>query len=548
MDRRVGAVGMALLVGWLVNATAASAGTYDVHACSTAAGKFTNNSWSISVPGSDFDRASCSASDARPEMSIVSGANKTYAAGRVATMTFSAPPGATIANFRWQRQLFQFNPMDGAPAGSQPLYTLVQLGGLELEGGGTYDPAVTNRLGSHGAWHGGGASYNVSGGTATLNSYSEAAGYRGDATFLRFTVGCHTQPCALMTNGTGAVGSIFAAVFGATVTVNDPTPPKVDRVFPSGLNAGGVVGGDEPVTFDASDNSGIRRADLVDVTPGSAQGVIGGNPIDCDYSFAKPCPNATGLTVNANSIQPGARTLQVRVTDAGGNVGESAPFTVQVGGPLNGSNASAAARLTATFTNRRSRATVGFGRRARVNGRVTDANGAPIAGAVIQVLDRQLRIGTGYVSRGEVTTGADGRFTLLPGRGAARAIRFEYRARRQLAAPSATDIVSMHVRAGVTLSIRPRSVGPNGRIRFSGRLRAGPIPRSGKVLDLQAFDGGKWRTFETVRARRNARYSAAYRFTNATRGRTLSFRARVRRDDSYPYYLGYSSRARVRIR
>jgi hypothetical protein len=44
MDRRVGAVGMALLVGTLVNAAPANAGTYDVHACSTAAGKFTNNS------------------------------------------------------------------------------------------------------------------------------------------------------------------------------------------------------------------------------------------------------------------------------------------------------------------------------------------------------------------------------------------------------------------------------------------------------------------------------------------------------------------------
>jgi hypothetical protein len=116
------------------------------------------------------------------------------------------------------------------------------------------------------------------------------------------------------------------------------------------------------------------------------------------------------------------------------------------------------------------------------------------------------------------------------------------------AAPSATDTVTMRVRAGVTLSIRPRSVGPNGRIRLTGRLKAGPIPRSGKVLDLQAFDGGKWRTFDTVRARRNARHSAAYRFTNATRGRTLTFRARVRRDDSYPYYLGYSSRVRFRIR
>ena len=53
---------------------------------------------------------------------------------------------------------------------------------------------------------------------------------------------------------------------------------------------------------------------------------------------------------------------------------------------------------------------------------------------------------------------------------------------------------------------------------------------------------------ETVRARRSGRYRAAYRFTNATRGRTLTFRARVRRDDSFPYYLGYSNRVRVRIR
>jgi hypothetical protein len=221
---------------------------------------------------------------------------------------------------------------------------------------------------------------------------------------------------------------------------------------------------------------------------------------------------------------------------------------VQVGGALNGSNASPGARLTATFSNRRSRMNVPFGKRARVRGRLTDATGAPIAGAVIQVLDRQLRIGTRYGLVGEVTTGADGRFSLLAGRGAARAIRFEYRMRRQLAAPTASDRVTMRVRAGLTLKIRPRSVGSNGRIRLSGRLKAGPIPRSGKVLDLQAFDGGKWRTFETVRARQNRRYRAVYRFTNATAGRRLTFRARVRRDDSYPYYLGYSNRVRVRIR
>src|SRR5215207_4989582 len=107
MDRRVGAVGMALLVGSLVYAAPVNAGTYDVHACVTPSGKFTNHSWTISVPGGDFGSASCSATDTRPQMVVQSEANKTYAAGRAATITFTAPPGSTIANFRWQRQLYQ---------------------------------------------------------------------------------------------------------------------------------------------------------------------------------------------------------------------------------------------------------------------------------------------------------------------------------------------------------------------------------------------------------------------------------------------------------
>ena len=83
-------------------------------------------------------------------------------------------------------------------------------------------------------------------------------------------------------------------MFGATVTVNDPTAPKVDRVFPTGLNAGGAVGGDEPLTFDATDNSGIKRAEIVDVTPGRRRRSSGRKDFACDYSYAAPCPQATG--------------------------------------------------------------------------------------------------------------------------------------------------------------------------------------------------------------------------------------------------------------
>ena len=67
-------------------------------------------------------------------------------------------------------------------------------------------------------------------------------------------------------------------------------------------------------------------------------------------------------------------------------------------------------------------------------------------------------------------------------------------------------------------------------------------------MELQAFEGGKWRDFRSTRARKNGRFSTSYRFLRAGRGASFLIRARIRRDDSYPYYLGYSPRVRVRVR
>jgi hypothetical protein len=415
-----------------------------------------------------------------------------------------------------------------------------------LEGGGTYDSTVISRLGSHGAWHNPGGAYDTHDGVVMLHSYSENSGYRGDARFVRFTVGCYTQSCALETDGASRVGSIFAAVFGATVTVNDPTAPKVARVFPTGLAAGGLVGGSEPLTFDASDGSGIKRAELLDVT-GDPK-VVATKDFACDYSYAAPCPAGQGAQIAPQQLDGGTRTLQVRLTDAAGNVGLGDKFSVDVGGPLNGTPANAAAKLTTTFArNKHHSVFVGFGKRASVRGRLVDATNAPIAGATIQVLWRMLRTGsTQYAPLAEVTTDAKGRFRYLPTSGPARAFRFEYRSRRFLAAANASTKVTMRVRAGVRLNVRPRHVPSGGRIRLFGRLLGGPIPLSGKVVDLQAYEAGRWRTFDTVRARKSAKFSTRYRFRRVSR-KTIAFRAQVRREDSYPYYLGYSRRVKVRI-
>jgi hypothetical protein len=85
-------------------------------------------------------------------------------------------------------------------------------------------------------------------------------------------------------------------------------------------------------------------------------------------------------------------------------------------------------------------------------------------------------------------------------------------------------------------------------VRLSGRLLGGHVPRRGKLVDLEAHDGGRWRDFATVRANARGRFATSYRFSRRARRRTYPIRVRVRPDSSYPFALGYSPAVRVRVR
>ena len=93
-----------------------------------------------------------------------------------------------------------------------------------------------------------------------------------------------------------------------------------------------------------------------------------------------------------------------------------------------------------------------------------------------------------------------------------------------------------------------RRVRPGGKVRFRGRLKGRPVPKRGKLVELQAFDGGRWRTFAQPRSKPDGRYRSAYRLRRTFGPRTFRFRARVRREAGYPYELGYSRRVSVRVR
>ena len=89
----------------------------------------------------------------------------------------------------------------------------------------------------------------------------------------------------------------------------------------------------------------------------------------------------------------------------------------------------------------------------------------------------------------------------------------------------------------------------NGQsVTFTGRLRGKPLPTRGKVVDLQAFYRGKWRTFATPRANKKGQFKFRYRFEATRSTTTYKFRARLRAESAYPYELGYSKVVSVRVR
>jgi hypothetical protein len=189
-------------------------------------------------------------------------------------------------------------------------------------------------------------------------------------------------------------------------------------------------------------------------------------------------------------------------------------------------------RLTATSR------MVDFGRRPRIAGRARWPNGGPLAGATVSISPRK----GGWVQR--TTAGPDGHYATRIPAGPSRTMHLE------AWAPGSPDLacatLKVRTRAGVRLHAS-RHVRPGGRVRFHGRLLGKPIPRRGKLIEIQAFDGGRWRTFATPRSKHNGRFKTSYKLERTFGPRTFRFRARVRREAGYPYELGSSHRVKVRV-
>jgi hypothetical protein len=357
----------------------------------------------------------------------------------------------------------------------------------------------------------------------------------------------------------GNPGSYFA-LYAARFGLSDISPPTF-RSAPSGslLVPGAVLSGERTARFEANDiGGGLARAGIVvdDQSQPEQPVDLAGTTCRSPYATPVPCPLSAGglLSFDTAQLPNGPHKIQVALTDAGENRTLSEPVTVttQNGGRPNGIGASRFVRLSAWALTQRGEhstsRTVAYGRTATIHGRLVAADGAPIREALIDVTAVSRHQGGRARQLAPLQTDQRGRFALRPRPGSSRTFTVQYRAFTLDDVPVASARVHLHVRAGVSLAVRPRRTSPHGRIAFTGRLLGGPGRRGTQVQLFAVARRGRDRVpVATLRADRRGRFRFSYRFRRTFAPFTYYFQAVVQRQNGYPYATGRSKRVSVRI-
>jgi hypothetical protein len=569
-----GLLALGVFVASVAFASPVHAGTFNVFSCSIDGAFYPNRAWvADNNPNGNPSYQTDTSCSQQPGDGLAVGLapNTIYANGTLAALWFRAPSQAAISDFKLVlRHYWYAPPLQGYP--TERTYTVAAFGLLPFSGTGLYPREQQDAIAAEGRWYGYRGDHQsgaYDSGVVTLTrANSDRLLAASDSPSVQLAAGCYTDDATNCSLDPSA--GAFIQLFGSRVTISDSTAPALaGPTAGAGLRAPGTRSGDEPLTFTATDNVGIRRAEIVDVTDADAPQVVatedyGDGRSDqnaaCDYTRRKPCPDLKSETIAASPAIAGRRTLLLRVTDAAGNQTVSPPFAVVARGPVNGSGGGDGARLVAGFPGHAFRVhgkkrhrvgvlrptrTVGFGHGTTVRGILRNAASQPVAGADLRLLVRELRLGSRYVDRGGVSTGADGRFTFRITRGASRRVRIAYRAYPGDEHLTAKSDVTFKTKARITVHVA-RHVRSRGTVRFRGSLKGRPLPPGGVTLELQAHQPGRgWRTVKTTRTRKGGRYSTRYRF-NSPGGR-FTFRVRLRPSDSYPYSRGTSRSVKVRV-
>jgi hypothetical protein len=348
--------------------------------------------------------------------------------------------------------------------------------------------------------------------------------------------------------GTGFAGSLLepnaSGIADLTFNAKDPEGPGVYRV---------IVDVDGSAVYQGTPESNGGRCASIGVDPGGVD----------EFLYPQPCKHevAVDVPLNTTKLSNGSHQLKVTVQDAAGNsstvyagtiavANAGSPTGTPIGpgspaaerGPVNGTNASDHAKLTARWTSTsKATRTSRYGQADRVSGRLTTSTGQPISGALLDLSATASDQGAKAASLAGVRTGPTGAWTLtLPKGISSSALRFEYRSHVDDTIPVATAALTLRVHAGVGLRIAPRTTSVGHTIRFTGTLRGAPIPPGGKQLVLEASSGGEWIEFRTITTDAKGRYHASYRFKFPGPA-SYRFRVYAPHEADFPFLEGTSN-------
>ncbi len=348
-----------------------------------------------------------------------------------------------------------------------------------------------------------------------------------------------TEPC-------DPVAEMPLQIRGMEVTLSEDIQPIVSQ--PGGtLLRGGPQTGIRTVTYDAADaQSGIAKVDVLldDVVVASHDLVT-----RCVNSDFTPCPASDDgvLQVDTRTVPNGPHSLKLRVADAAGNQRVLvAPRVIDVANaPGPDSTTARAYALTARFKgSSRSTLTVPFGGRVSLLGHLTGGSQPSPAAIRLAVLETIHQRGMREVVAAQVATKADGSFSyVVPTNRPSRTLRLAYLPSDGSSAFSKP--LRVRVRAASSLRAELRGL----VIRFSGRVRSGPIPKRGKSLRMEGTaPGSAWKSFARLRTDRRGRFSGTYRLRVRRPGVKLKIRVVVPGEDGYPYVSSRSRSVTLRVR
>lgn len=192
-----------------------------------------------------------------------------------------------------------------------------------------------------------------------------------------------------------------------------------------------------------------------------------------------------------------------------------------------------------SFGRRPASRTVPFGRGVGVGGRAVDAEGAPLAGVEIEVVE-SFEPGAGATSRvTRVLTAADGSFFARLAPGPSRRVEARFGGTPLLTRASGREL-RLGVQTAVSLRASSERAVVGGRpVLFSGRVVPGEatIPPYGRPVQLQfRLPGMEWTDFRTVQTDERGRFRYPYSFSDDdSRGVRFHFRAYAPPQPGWPY-------------